>query len=457
MHARRRNFACIALASFGIASAALACRQLVGIEDDEPYRGPVDSGGADAPPSDAGSTACGITPANADCRTCLGSKCCAQAQACASDPACAAFSSCTANCQGDPKCRSQCAIDHPTGSSASIAPLARCLSANCETPCGLTCGGTPTFIPPDAAPACLQCAQAQGCASLRACDTDEECQAYILCRENCVTPDCVHTCVVAHEGGVGDFGQLGVAISTCFSDCQWGNQWECVGHVSWPSPTGPTIDLTVPFVLYGVNTKPAIGVNVALCSVADPSCMNPLSSATTDDAGLARLTLLLSSVGGNSGAVYFDVTSSDAGPSIMETLVFPNFPFTAQDARLPNGPALLNHDQVVAAYQGSQIPGPVPGTGIVAVTVADCFQIAAPGVSFSGSGLDGSTQIYFHQGTPTTTVNATDTEGIGGFGNVAPGLVDIVATPKALGAPIGHATGFVRPNAVTTILAQPTP
>jgi hypothetical protein len=89
-----------------------------------------------APPAES-TNACGLAYGAAACASCAGAHCCAMSTACAVDPACSAHESCVGACNGDPKCRSQCTVDHPAGASSQVAILGSCLAANCEAECAL--------------------------------------------------------------------------------------------------------------------------------------------------------------------------------------------------------------------------------------------------------------------------------------------------------------------------------
>ncbi len=137
-----------------------SCRQIVGIDDSQP-----------------GTSACGLPYGTTTCASCLSASCCDPSSACQASPTCNAYESCLGRCKGEEQFRSQCASDNPTGTDPSIAPLAACIAAKCETECGLSCGGGIRLIPA-AAPACQDCVAANVRGHERACWTSVACQSY---------------------------------------------------------------------------------------------------------------------------------------------------------------------------------------------------------------------------------------------------------------------------------------
>ena len=170
-----------------------------------------------------GVAACGI-PFSDSCRACAEAECCPEAALCAESPACNALESCLAACNGGAQCRSRCTIDRPVPTAAGIpAALDACLASKCEQACGLTCGALAKLAPPEAAADCSACIHQLFCPQAQACAKSAERQRHFLCRENCVTGDCVGACSLA-AADVGAPLCLGACGPTtrCINACSVG-------------------------------------------------------------------------------------------------------------------------------------------------------------------------------------------------------------------------------------------
>ncbi len=280
----RRRVGWLGLVGLMIAIASIAaCRQLVGITDN--------------PPEDLVTSICGLPYGTNTCASCVNTNCCAESTTCAEDPACSAYEGCLGNCNGDPKCRSQCTT-YPVYTGADVSALSACLAANCETACGLECGGVAPYVsPPDAAASCQTCVAqtTSNCSAAKACGSSEACDAYLRCFLACFTTDCRQACVSANVEGAALFasfqsdpnGPLTYFGGACSGPCGAGSDWACVGHVVWPSPTSPTVALTGK-VVDNQSRIPVSGLNVAYCGACPcPSPADPLlGNAQTDDAGI---------------------------------------------------------------------------------------------------------------------------------------------------------------------------
>jgi hypothetical protein len=93
-------------------------------------------GGGGGGTDGGGGGSCGnLSSGNAQCDTCVNSKCCAEATACSNDPACTDILGCfsTKNCADD-ACYTQCENAHPTGVQKEQA-FYGCLGSSCKTAC----------------------------------------------------------------------------------------------------------------------------------------------------------------------------------------------------------------------------------------------------------------------------------------------------------------------------------
>ena len=282
----------------GVAS----CRQVLGLDypaDAQAVPAEAGPGLADAGP-DAGTNACGLPYGTPACAACASTNCCAPSSACAADAVCDAYESCLGGCTGDPKCRMQCIIDHPPGTTNDVSALSACLASHCETACGLACGALAGYpVEPDVAAACQSCIVSNACDPTRACAASSDCDAINRCLLSCPTPDCFSACVISHgmdptwnflgandDGGI--FESFAQAQRACAAPCGLGSYWECVGHVSWPAPKSATT--TYDFRVTDYSTGMGVpGVDLSVCSFTDPDCTQPLQVGTTDATGLASM------------------------------------------------------------------------------------------------------------------------------------------------------------------------
>jgi hypothetical protein len=191
-----------------------------------------------------------------------------------------------------------------------------------------------------------------------------------------------------------------------------------------------------------VKWKGLAGVSVRDCALLDTKCSHPGQTLVTDDAGAAVFAL----TGDFSG--YFDMRRADLLPATLypgnllagSTLAnFPTYDLNSEDiqqlAKLANVNAILDPDA---------------GVGHLAVTIYDCVDHQAPGVSVAidQMGTQG-VPFYFKGGLPSTEVTQTDSFGLAGAVNVPVGTRMAAATLASNGAKIGTITFDVRPGSLT--------
>ena len=429
-------------AAIGVA----ACRQLVGIGDEPPGAGT--SGAADAS-VDAPAQCGGFAWTGGTCDACMQSACCAEQTACRGDAICAANYDCLAKCPGgDDVCRSAC-ISLP---DAVMAPVASCQARSCATECGLRCGGVTGLQPgltdlPDSA--CVSCIYSgTNCAAALAYTRSVACMTQQFCLEDCNRLDefCWDDCFASAAGracNLGD-GGLGPALSACSQICGTGPDWSCLGHVTWPPTTVPTVTYDLHVVDYqtGVSVPDVRG---AVCGVSDPDCTKPRGAFMADASGQVPVT----TPSGFTGYTQLEA-APDAG--YVAELLF-HYPPAVQSldpawdysvVMLPAG--LLNMLSLAV--------GPPFDTsrGVIYAEPYDCADNPAPGVSFTISPADSkATPFYEVDGNPTGQPTATATSAGpavgGGFVNVAPGLVTFVA--HAGGQTVATVSIDVRRNGFT--------
>jgi hypothetical protein len=462
------------VAAFAAATALLACRQIAGIQDQ---------------PSGEPTGACGLPQGTNACAGCAATDCCAESTACAGDPACAAHFQCLGGCEtGDWQCRSQCLLDHSPGPSPAYAPLTACLAGKCESACGLTCGGLDYFEPPSAAAACQECLQNNVCAAERASASSAAVVAYGQCVRRCSTPDCRWACALGSDAGAAmpvatgirdgglSAGNLIFPIdpaSHCRTQCAVGENWTCIGQVTWPT-NGNAGVLLLTRVQDAITGTPVAGVQTSLCSFGDSTCSQPLArtAAPTGPSGdVALQTPSQITLGANDAYAQFtfadpwtgDVAANPGG--IYPILYFWGYPATQALAPIAN-PWVLSLTTSEAQQFGDLLMGPDGGAvlnaaftelGWVGFQVLDCNGVAAPNVSVAID-VNGAREFYFNGIlAPSYSLTATDGTGLGGFNFVSPGVATLIATPKGLNRPSSHGQIIVRASAESTLFMYPTP
>jgi len=448
------------------AAAAMACRQIIGLPDNQ-------EGVASA-------SACGLPYGTASCAACVNAGCCSVSTACAGDVACRSLYECLGACAiGDWQCRSQCQLDHPVAASPNYAPLTACAATHCEADCGLTCGGVDDLTPPSAASACQLCLSTMDCKAERACATSVDCVALRQCYRGCVTPDCRAACLTAGLSwlesnasspyldagvpGLLGFGDLLPGIvdpaSECTTACAVGANWTCIGNVAL---RGGTVFATTMSsrVLDYVTQAPVPGVQASICLFNDPTCREPIADASSADSGDLFIPVPPSPAGGLASDGYVQLSS----PGIVPALFFWGYPVSLPQAPLAE-PYLLvfTPDEVNAV--GQSLSGPDASTyspdegyaETVAFEVFDCNGVFAPGVTVAANVSPNIAEFYSTSALSLSlTAGSTGTDGLGGLVHVPAGPVTLTATAVSTGKVVSRATVLARDGAQTTVFMFPT-
>jgi hypothetical protein len=403
-------------------------------------------------PISLSSDACGIQALPGDCRTCVAAHCCDQATACANDENCVPVESCLLRCGSDYACRAECVAHNPFDVPGNSAVFETCVAANCNDACGMKCGMSTAFAPPDAAQACEDCLD-KSCGATLACTTDLGCSLVGHCIAGCPTPDCRTECLESDAGALF-IAQAANAGLLCLQPCDIGALWSCVGNVAWPlAKQGPS-DVTLSFT--DQNTNAALpGIVVKACPPGtDRNCTLPDSTGTTDAAGKVTLTLPAVTGPGYGFWGYFDITMAAAAPQTLHYLYFLAYPLSVQHANLLIGlytPSELASLLAIPSFAAD------PTRGNLEVIAADCLTIPAQNVTFVASGVDTKTQLVYRQGNYlNTAAMATDRSGMAFFLNAPPVPLKVEATPLPVRRISGTANVFVRPGALSIVEVIPT-
>jgi hypothetical protein len=459
-----------------MACAALglvACRQILGL--DVAPEGQKADGGSD------GSGSCSTFPGTAECQSCTLTQCCSESSACAQDPNCTQYETCLATCKGEPYCRSVCTETHPVPamSSAAVSALSACLAANCESECGLTCGGFAAYLSDHTTSAmCQQCLiDNNACPHAQACASSADCDAYWRCVVACPTIDCKEACPLDHDAGFAQFKTLFQDFSgVCAPKCGFGSYWACAGHVAgYPVPKAGLTHLNWTNWLYDVgNQAPVVGATVTAC--ANCPCPTPtfpmLGHAQTGPDGFFTLNIQLTRASNGQAQLFCIETNA---PGYDTTFFFPGLPFSEQNTTIKDGlgpPVSLG----LLAFSPSNVQGFVnglfmsshkmgqydPTRGVIAAGIFDCFANPANGVLVSiGSNdplaaladpVDGGADAGL-----ATLSGGGNTNGHAVFFNLEAGSYVITATPPGLSTPVDQVTVTVASGTVSQVGVFPSP
>jgi hypothetical protein len=460
----RRVLVIAAILAFGaVLVGPLACRQIVGI--------------GSSPETDLTTSVCGLPYGTNTCAACAQAHCCAESSACAADPLfCAPYESCLGACGGDPACRSRCTIDNPvpTDNAAPVSALSACLASNCESACGLTCGGFAGYLSePDASAACASCLrQGNACTDQRSCGSSAECDTFWRCWLACITPDCRIACEQQHDAGAATFQPLYADFSSiCSTPCGYGSYWACAGQVHWPHAMSPEVTVT-DLVYDHVSKKGVPGAQVTICTNCPcPTATNGvLGQGLTNDGGIYTITFQpVISVLGEGSTFCTQVTA----PEYLPDFAYGEYPpveprENAISSLLPIatwGVALLTPAAQMANSTG--VGGTFdPARAIfVAANVSDCLgsPVLAGGADISINvrdpmmlaygGLDAGPDAW--PTVPTGMTGLASNQGL--FLDVPPDAsVTLTATVPGVG-PVSQVSVAIAPNTTTEVVLPPTP
>lgn len=232
-------------------------------------------------------------------------------------------------------------------------------------------------------------------------------------------------------------------------------------------PVGATLS-TIDFSAGG----PADLLDVRLCAVTDPSCVNPRTSlATTPGVDAGRGSGLDASleggwiVPGADGIVQATVERGFEGFfDIRSSQYFPTTRFTSPPLR--NDENLLDEIMLrpgeislfVSILKGDAAAYDQVNRALVFTLVRDCNGNPIPNVSFSTDAFDVDVFPFYVINTlPSTSATKTDATGRGGFANVKPGLAKFTAKFADTMQYIGSTQVLVTAGHNVTLTILPSP
>lgn len=229
-----------------------------------------------------------------------------------------------------------------------------------------------------------------------------------------------------------------------------GEDWACIDGVDLTDPPAtPAIASSENRLVYSARivdlSTGVVYPDLVLraCGVSDPECVTPVVDGLRVNAqGWVDVPLFDGFIG------YFEMRS----PELLSSLFFFSEPLSA-GARNVYPFGVVSIASVPALVQVARIDQS-EGTGFIAARAFDCTNTPARDIVFEIEEQQGSS-FYFIDGLPTGNAAATDGSGLGGFGNVPPGLAIVKATRRD-GTPIQPPQSVViRPGWLTTLFAAP--
>ena len=403
-------------------------------------------------------------PAKNTCAACVDARCSTETTACHANPYCATRSSCLASCDlEDARCRAACVATRSAASSDEIAALESCRTTSCASQCAPQCGDTPLLVPAAAADACAACVTHQCCDKASACAANVACVSILECLDTHSTPDGWSACTdVRYPSGVASYVDLNGCLETgCIDECAVGNDWSCLGRVAFPAAPSDTITQKLKVVDSLDQTKTLTGLQAVVCSATDVQCVHPSAPFTFDAAGIAIVVVQTTTT--TSGRVGFDgfvlitdPTYSAANPKSYKPSFLYAFPALTESG-VTRTLIMSSNDSVATAssFVGVTID---PTRGILVVSAIDCVGRRSPNVSFTVSTADAETRVVYAKGAFLDR-NATSTGRLGGaiIVNVPPGQFTLTAIANDTGQRTSVTPGYARADALSLVLAVPTP
>lgn len=217
--------------------------------------------------------------------------------------------------------------------------------------------------------------------------------------------------------------------------------WACLDGSSTDAPVSGKVHVAMTMVDL-LSQKPLSGVTLTLCAKLDGTCMLPIASFVSDQAGQMDVEM-------NAG---FDGYFQAEGAGIYPTLIFP------PNTRRQRAPSRL--PMVPASFFGMMFKGigvsVAENRSVVLTTSLDCLGRPAAGLSIASPQADDGTVSYvLAGGVPSRSAAATDETGVGGFVNIPPGSAVITSTIAATNRLVGTAGVQTRSGYLSMVLVMP--
>jgi hypothetical protein len=211
--------------------------------------------------------------------------------------------------------------------------------------------------------------------------------------------------------------------------------WSCLDIDSEPSTAAGPFKVSLHLVDL-VTRQPVSEASVLLCTKLDVNCESPRSSLTSAADGLVEFQVergfsgfLSASKVGRKSILYFFNPPVDRDLNLSQTL------------------ATVETSNALAGQFGTEL---LADHGTVVISALNCQGQPGQGVSYSTSGGDASTRVFYVVGgLPTTKPSATDATGAGGLINVPVGNVIVSGAVLGHSAPLDTLSVLIRADVTT--------
>jgi|GEM_PF-3418617 len=402
----------------------------------------------------------------ADCIDCATSLCAAERASCLADAACVERVACLDACASSVvDCPMRCAAEQRVPSYYLAARYQQCRALHCADWCGSPCASVPVAAVPDTVPECATCIMQRCCQEAASCTRATDCYAVLECARAYPAPDWALSCGTTRHKGTEERDWSVTDLNDCIEKdcreaCGLGRDWSCL-----TSTRTPTISRDVEFAVKVAEFPsngaiPIEGATVRICHPIDHACSQPVASAVSDRAGLARFDLAVPIYVGqdpdsNADGLRGHIEVTDESGKHLTTLQPLQPPHTQSGVtRLMEMPT----PEFVGIAAASMKLVAEEGTGVVIVSVRDCANKQAPGVVLNFT--PDAHPFYMNDRTifPDPESTQTDYSGQVIIVNVQPPSLDVQAFFAGTSTLIGRTQQVpVRAGAITHAFVQPPP
>jgi hypothetical protein len=222
--------------------------------------------------------------------------------------------------------------------------------------------------------------------------------------------------------------------------------WSCLDQPA-PDASGGNVEMRfsvtdIGTASAGYTGKPYPGATISSCTQIDFGCMNPVSAATTDDAGIAVLTVPLGFDG------YYELLgASSYEPQLIERM--------RQSGGERADMSMISMQEVSG---GAALLGvsPDPSLAVVILSAFDCNMASVAGIAFDvGTLAPNEHMAYLINKVPSASATQTDQTGSAIIYNVPPGSLAVSATQVATARVIASRNGLVQKGWLTLVQLRP--
>jgi len=295
------------------------------------------------------------------------------------------------------------------------------------------------------------------CAEDGACARDERCSVPGLCGCNVRDDKCFAKCAQEYPTSVELMTDLSECKQTKCSVCSQ-PVWACLeAPLTWLKPK-TAADINVIFRLQDILTYvPKGAVAIHACRAGDLACASQVASAISGPDGFAELKVPPGLLGFSG---YFELFPAPGDPDpVVKMLLQHTSPPLAEAVDLVRGViSQAQFDTFALLLKPGK--GANPELGHIVLQAADCNSNGADGVTFELADPSlAEVQFYLDESElPSTTLGKTMAPNqMGGFANVKPGTVTVVARVAATQQKVAEVNVIVRKDTLTFMGVGPAP